>query len=286
MAHSMGTELVRAGTEPKAVAGSSAGSHPHVQVTNKSAVLRLAVQLRDEGQLFRRGNAQLEDVFKGSIDRFCDIAVALRNAHRVLDVGAGHGLLLSFLTELGHECHALDVQDQPTANPDTYGKGITFQLCNVEVDPIPYPDESFDAVVCCQVLEHFSHSHLPAMKEIRRVLRPGGIVEVDVPNAVSFRNRSRMLRGKHITYDYEEHYLHAAPILYKGMSFFPRRHNREFTKSDLEILLRASGYREIDVQFLKSRRYREGWGRLQSVGTAIKDLVPSLRKSLIAFAVK
>ena len=283
----MDTELVRAGTEPKAVAGAASVSHLHAQASNKSDVLRLAVQLRDEGRLFRRGDAELEDVFKGSIDRFCDIAVALRNAHRVLDVGAGHGLLLSFLTELGHECHALDVQDQPAAHLDIYGaKNIAFHLCNVEVDAIPYPDESFDAVVCCQVLEHFSHSHLPAMKEIRRVLRPGGIVEVDVPNAASFRNRSRMLRGKHITYDYEEHYLHAAPILYKGMSFFPRRHNREFTKSDLEILLRASGYREIDVQFLKSRRYREGWGRLQSVGTAIKDLVPSLRKSLIAFAVK
>jgi SAM-dependent methyltransferase len=283
----MDTELVRAGTEPKVVAGSASVSHLPAQASNKRDVLRLAVQLRDEGRLFRRGDVQLEDVFKGSIDRFCDIAVALRNTHRVLDVGAGHGLLLSFLTELGHECHALDVQDQPTVHPDIYGvKNIAFHLCNVEVDAIPYPDESFDAVVCCQVLEHFSHSHLPAMKEILRVLRPGGIVEVDVPNAASFRNRSRMLRGKHITYDYEEHYLHAAPILYKGMSFFPRRHNREFTKSDLEILLRASGYREIDVQFLKSRRYREGWGRLQSVGTAIKDLVPSLRKSLIAFAVK
>ena len=124
------------------------------------------------------------------------------------------------------------------------------------------------------------------MKEIRRVLRSGGIVEVDVPNAASFRNRSRMLRGKHITYDYEEHYLYATPTLYKGMSFFPRRHNREFTRSDLNILLRASGFREIDVRFLKSRRYREGLGRLQSVGTAMKDLVPSLRKSLIAFAVK
>ncbi|MBY0246156.1 MAG: class I SAM-dependent methyltransferase [Nitrospiraceae bacterium] len=283
----MDGELVRTGTEPKAVAGSAAGRHLPAQMSDKRDVLRLAVQLRDEGWLFRRGDAELEDVFKGSIDRFCDIAVALRNAHRVLDVGAGHGLLLSLLTELGHECHALDVQDQPVAHPDIYGaKNIAFHLCNVEVDAIPYPDESFDAVVCCQVLEHFSHSHLPAMTEIRRVLKPGGMVEVDVPNAASFRNRSRMLRGKHITYDYEEHYLHAAPILYKGMSFFPRRHNREFTKSDLEILLRASGYREIDVQFLKSRRYREGWGRLQSVGTAIKDLVPSLRKSLIAFAVK
>jgi SAM-dependent methyltransferase len=259
---------------------------PSDSLGSKREVLQRTVQLRNQGRLFRRGDTQLEDVFKGSIDRFCDIAVALRGAHRVLDVGAGHGLLLSLLQSLGHDCHALDVQDQPSAHPDTYGNGITFQLCNVEVDPIPYPDESFDAVVCCQVLEHFSHSHLPAMKEIRRVLRPGGIVEVDVPNAVSFRNRSRMLRGKHITYDYEEHYLRATPILYKGLSFFPRRHNREFTKSDLEVLLWASGFREIDVRFLKSRRYREGVDVLKSLGTAMKDLVPSLRKSLIAFAVK
>ena len=282
----MDAELVRAGPELEAAVSFPSGSHLYAQTSNKRSVLRLAVQLRDEGRLFRRGDAQLEDVFKGSIDRFCDIAVALRTAHRVLDVGAGHGLLLSFLTELGHEGHALDAQDQPTAHPDTYNKGITFQICNVEVDPIPYPDASFDAVVCCQVLEHFSHSHLPAMKEIWRVLRPGGIVEVDVPNAASFRNRSRMLRGKHITYDYEEHYLYAMPILYKGMSFFPRRHNREFTKLDLEILLRASGFREIDVRFLKSRRYREGWELFRSFGTAVKDLVPSFRKSLIAFAVK
>lgn len=273
-------------TETQTVAVGACASRPWDHLRNKRDTLRRAVQLRDEGRLFQRGDTQLEDVFQGSIDRFCDIAAALQDANRILDVGAGHGLLLSLLRELGHDCHALDVQDQPLAHPDTYGKGITFQHCNVEVDPIPYPDASFDAVVCCQVLEHFSHSHLPAMKEMYRVLRPGGIVEVDVPNAVSFRNRSRMLRGKHITYDYEEHYLYAAPILYKGMSFFPRRHNREFTKSDLEILLRASGFREVDVRFLKSRRYREGLDVLKSLGTALKDLVPSLRKSLIAFAVK
>ena len=283
---SMGKDNLSIDDENRAASVATCVNHALVRVSHKRDVLRRAAQLRDEGRLFRRGDTELEDVFKGSIDRFCDIAVALHGAHRILDVGAGHGLLLALLRELGHECHALDVRDQPSAHPDTYDKEITFQLCNVEVDPIPYPDESFDAVVCCQVLEHFSHSHLPAMKEIWRVLRPGGIVEVDVPNAASFRNRSRMLRGKHITYDYEEHYLYAMPILYKGMSFFPRRHNREFTKLDLEILLRASGFREIDVRFLKSRRYREGWELFRSFGTAVKDLVPSFRKSLIAFAVK
>jgi ubiquinone/menaquinone biosynthesis C-methylase UbiE len=256
------------------------------QSRNTKDVVHFAVRLRNEGHLFRLGNPEMEDLFKGSIDRFCQIAVRLGAAKRVLDVGAGQGLLVSLLAELGHECHALDVKDQSSAYPDTYGKGIVFRVCNVEADAIPYPDESFDAVVCCQVLEHFSHSHLPAVCEMRRVLRPGGVLEIDVPNAASFRNRVRLLRGKHITYDYAEHYLHATPILYKGMSYYPLRHNREFTQSDLELLLHASGFRRYEVSFLKSRRYREGIERIRSVGTAMKDMVPSLRKSLIAFAYK
>lgn len=256
------------------------------QQRNCSDLLRLAVRLRNEGRLFRRGDSELEDVFKGSIDRFCEIAVRLSSAKRVLDVGAGQGMLLSFLTELGHECHALDVKDQPSMYPDTYGKDITFQLCNVEADAIPYPEESFDAVVCCQVLEHFSHSHLPAVCEMRRVLRPGGVLEIDVPNVASFRNRVRLLRGKHITYDYAAHYLHATPILYKDMSYYPLRHNREFTKSELELLLHTAQFQRYEVSFLKSRRYREGVERIRSVGTAMKDLIPSFRKSLIAFAYK
>lgn len=251
-----------------------------------SDVLRLAVRLRNEGLLFHRGNPELEDLFRGSIDRFCEIAIHLSGAKRVLDVGAGQGLLLSFLTELGHECHALDVQDRAVAYPDTYGKGIVFHVCNVEADAIPYPDESFDAVVCCQVLEHFSHSHLPAVREMRRVLRPGGVLEIDVPNVASFRNRLRLLRGKHITYDYAHHYLHMTPILYKGMSYYPLRHNREFTRGDLELLLQSSGFQRYAVSFLKSRRYREGRERVRSAGTAFKDLIPSFRKSLIAFAYK
>jgi len=258
-----------------------------VHELTKREILQKALELRRRGTLFNPVDAAREDVFRGSIDRFCDIALRLRACRRVLDVGAGHGMLLALLNALGHECHALDIADRAQEYPEIYrDQPITFMVCNIEVDAAPYPDFSFDAVVCCQVLEHFTHSHLPAMLEMYRMLKPRGIIEVDVPNVASFRNRSRILRGKNITYDYEEHYLYARPINYKNMSFYPLRHNREFTRHELEALLIAAGFQNIQVKFLKSRRYRIGLERLKTLGTLIKDAVPSLRKSLIAFAEK
>jgi SAM-dependent methyltransferase len=267
-------------------AGLSMGREPVHGLTRRE-IYSLACELQRSGRLYGPPNDELHDVFNGSVDRFCKIADRLRHAKRVLDVGAGHGMLLALLHELGHYCEGVDFTDARPAHSAVYsGRRIAFQQCNVEIEALPFTDGSFDAVVCCQVLEHFIHSHLPAVREMRRVLRDGGIVEIDVPNAASFRNRSRMLRGKNITYDYREHYLHAAPVLYKGHSFFPLRHNREFTRSELQLLLAEARFRNIEVRFLKSRRHRAGLEKLLNVGTAARDAIPSLRKSLIAFASK
>lgn len=254
---------------------------------SRRQIYERALALWRAGRLFDRADAEREDVFRGSIDRFCEIADRLRACRRVLDVGAGHGMLLALLNELGHVCCAVDFADRSARYPDVYqARGIAFHACNVEIDPLPFAADAFDAVTCCQVLEHFTHSHLHAVREMRRVLAPGGIIEIDVPNAASFRNRSRMLRGKNITYDYREHYLEAEPVFDRGYSFYPLRHNREFTRDELALLLEAGGFRDIEVRFLRSRRHREGFERLKSIGTALKDAVPSLRKSLIAFARK
>jgi SAM-dependent methyltransferase len=256
-----------------------------VHELTKAQIMRLALRKRAAGEYYDLRSPVLDDAFRGSIDRFCDIALAFRHSRRVLDVGSGNGLLLALLTMLGHEVCAVDLFDRRA--DDLYVRhGIPFAICNIEADPLPHESDSLDAVSCCQALEHFTHSHLPAVVEMRRVLRADGTIEVDVPNAASFRNRSRMLRGKHITFDYGVHYLHAKPVVYKGREYYPDRHNREFTKAELGLLLAEAGFRDIDVRYLRSRRYRTGVERLKSVGTALKDAVAPLRKSLIAFARK
>jgi SAM-dependent methyltransferase len=258
-----------------------------VHSLSKKEIYDKSLDLRNQGLLYDIQDPELDDLFRGSIDRFCEISSRLSGARKVLDVGAGHGMLLSLLSELGHKCYGVDLYDCSSKYPGIYQKkSIPFQVCNLEIDPLPFNDEYFDAVVCCQVLEHFTHSHLHLMREIHRVLKQGGLVEVDVPNAVCFRNRSRMLRGKHITFDYEEHYLYARPVLYRSFSFYPDRHNREFTLKELVILLKAAKFNRIEAYYLKSRRHREGWERLRSLGSALRDSVPSLRKSIIAFAEK
>lgn len=254
---------------------------------SKRQILSKALALKREGKLYDTPNSSYDETFSGSIDRFCEIAYRLQNSKKVLDVGAGNSLLLALLSELGHECYALDITDPPDMVQDIHSKkNIRFRKCNVEIDALPFPNSLFDAVVCCQALEHFTHSHLHTMKEIHRVLKAGGIVEIDVPNAVCFRNRSRMLRGKHITWDYRKHYLYAKPIVYKGLSFYPDRHNRDFTKDEVQLLLEESGFKHIEVFFLKSRRHREGLRKIKSLGSGLRDAIPSLRKSIMAFGEK
>jgi len=260
-------------------------SNSPVHTLSKAQVKRFALARRAAGEYYDTARASLEDNFRGSIDRFCEIDCAFSACPRVVDVGAGDGLLIVLLKMLGHEAHAVDLLDR-SRDPLYLQHDIPFHVCNVEADALPFPDESFDALSCCQAFEHFTHSHLAPLVEMKRVLKTGGLIEIDVPNAVSFRNRSRMLRGKHITYDYKKHYLYEKPIVYKDREYYPGRHNREFTRAELELLLREAGFHDVDARFLKSRRYRSGLERLKSIGTAIKDAVPSLRKSLIAFGRK
>ena len=91
---------------------------------------------------------------------------------RVLDLGAGTGLLTDVLVAAGHDVVAVD------PSPDMLGQlrarhpGVPASVGGAE--DVPLPDSSVDAVVAGQAAHWFDPE--PAAAELRRVLRPGGVV--------------------------------------------------------------------------------------------------------------
>jgi len=91
---------------------------------------------------------------------------------RVLDLGAGTGLLTDGLVAAGHEVVAVDPSAPMLAE-------LAARLPQVQVllggaEAVPLPDGSVDAVVAGQAAHWFDP--VPAAAELRRVLRPGGVV--------------------------------------------------------------------------------------------------------------
>ena len=95
---------------------------------------------------------------------------------RILDAGCGTGGTLDAVADLG-EAWGVDIS--PDALDFCRGRGHTnLKLCSA--DALDFPDASFDVVLSCDVLEHLDDDG-KALREIRRVLRPGGYGIITVP---------------------------------------------------------------------------------------------------------
>ncbi len=97
-------------------------------------------------------------------------------ARRVLEIGCGAGGMLGPLQRYG-EVSGLDIDHEYVS----YCKARGFQnvLCGSGYQ-LPFADASFDLVCLFDTIEHIPDQE-QALREVRRVLRPGGSVFVSVP---------------------------------------------------------------------------------------------------------
>ncbi len=118
-----------------------------------------------------------------------------------------------------------------------YGEDHSFSYdsFNLELSEYPYPDESFDLVLFCEILEHLVVDPLPVFAKLRRVLKPGGLLLVTTPNAVRLQNIALILAGSNFFDRY-----HPQNGVYG-------RHNREFTLPELDTILHDAGFTIVSL---------------------------------------
>lgn len=157
---------------------------------------------------------------------FC---AALGRGRRVLDLGCRSGALTRHFLD-GNEVVGLDVDASALAKAAELG--ITPVQANVE-EPLPFEDASFDAVVAGELFEHLQFPDALVV-EIRRVLRPGGVLVGSVPNAFRVQSRLRFLLGRPPEDD--------------------PTHLRMFSPRTVRALL--AGFESVDLQYVGGRYRR------------------------------
>ena len=117
---------------------------------------------------------------------------------RVLDMGCGEGYGTAILAERAAQVVGTDASEEAIAHA-----AAKYRLENVAFHCMPaeelsFPNNSFDVVVCLELIEHVEH-HIPVMREIQRVLRTDGTLILSTPNkSVTSPGRKKPIHEYHV----------------------------------------------------------------------------------------
>ncbi len=162
----------------------------------------------------------------------------------LLDAGCGNGEFLKLAAPLFVRVCGADI-----ATPATDAvRALGFEAVPCDVSgTLPFEEDSFDACTCLDVIEHVPDP-LAVLKELRRVLKPGGQLVLSTPNIRCFR--------------------HIARLVFTGE--FPRTtgddfvwgggHLHYFTRKDMRQLLEAAGF-AVNGVVLNPGQFGRSWKR-------------------------
>jgi len=162
---------------------------------------------------------------------------ALQPGERILDLACGTGVVARLAAaEIGAEgtVAGLDVNaEMLRVARSVTPADLSIEWYETSAEAIPLPDDSFD-VVLCQMGLQFIPDRLSAMREMRRILAPGGRVVLSVPGPTPklFEIMADGL-GKHV---------------HPGCASFPEMVFSLHDGDQLRDMFRSAGFSEIDIR--------------------------------------
>jgi len=193
---------------------------------------------------------------------------------RVLNAGCGAGSLTLRLADAGVEVTSVDASPAFVARASALvaerHPGRELPVSIGDLAALDLPDATYDGAVCGEVLEHLDDDRA-ALAELRRVLRPGGVLAITVP---------------------------AGPWRYSWVDLWAG-HRRRYSAPDLRDRLAEAGFARAEVAswgfpvtvlyeravyrpLLRRRLARAGDGQLAGPGRAARLAAPLVRAALEA----
>ena len=130
----------------------------------------------------------------GRLNCVCNSCPSSDQPLAFLDGGCGEGHLIAELHKRHprYEYTGVDVTEVALKSAKARCSFADFHL--MDITSLPFPDSAFDVVVSSQVIEHISE-YEKAIAELKRVLKPGGILILSFPNE-RMLTLARLILGK------------------------------------------------------------------------------------------
>lgn len=159
---------------------------------------------------------------------------------RWLDVGCGDGRTAGlWLRE--HGCEYVGVDVSATAVEQARAAGLDARLIE-GAGALPFESGEFDGIVCVEALEHIFRPD-EAVRDLRRVLRPGGRLVLTVPNVAYWHQRLELFVGRWNPHGDDS----------SAEQPWRDPHVRFFTAEALTRLLLSSGFSSVRIGGLRGR---------------------------------
>lgn len=134
---------------------------------------------------------------------------AHRSSNRILDIGCGSGQLLKVAIEQGWTAYGTEI----ASGVFEHLSGLGIDAFGGELQEANYPSRFFDVIYCSEVIEHMVDP-CSLVREVSRILRPGGLLYLTTPNYGSLTRRLLGAKWRAIG---REHICYFTPKVLAGM---------------------------------------------------------------------
>lgn len=180
-----------------------------------------------------------------------DVSDRISGATDVFEPGCGVGYISYIFARLGHRVIATDAWKLPERDEMLGNLNAKFFYSNLnDIAPFPeLPDNSFDVVLFGEVFEHLLNHPLGILRELNRVLRPGGLLILTTPNPSTAMNAIRMLFDRHSLWGTDAFI--QQPKIVNGVAIDRGDvHYREYRTVELSGALEGAGFRIERVRYM------------------------------------
>lgn len=175
---------------------------------------------------------------------------------KLLDCGCATGGLVKMATEEGFDADGLECSHGAVA----YAKErLGLKLIQGKVENAPIPDNEYDVVTLLHIVEHFPDP-IQALREVQRILKPGGLLFIETPNFLKLYILQRYLTN--LIPLYLRLYSRRSSEFRGLLPWFPFDHYYYWTPRSLLAAIQATGFEQYNTHIIRDYKIYRTEARL------------------------